>query len=160
MSFSLTKSDDIWTLHYEVGSLSRLLLIGAGIAGLGMGIYETVRPGQRMLVIVLPVLLGLGLMAYWLILDASTTVTFDLKQRRLDVTSRRPWFGPPRSYGFADVVGLNVASRSGESVDSWVAYLDLPDGSRIRLGEEAADRHERIRSYLQEIRHATGIGGA
>ena len=156
--FSLSKSGEVWRLHYEVSSLHRLVQIGAGIAGIGVGIeLATFGPGTvGRLAVLLPALLCVGAVAYWAMSDASTTVVFDLKARRLEVSCARPWFGASRAYGFSDVA-LYAERRSGEGVDSWEAFVKPRDGRKIRLGGEAANRNERIRSYLEEIRRATGI---
>jgi hypothetical protein len=156
--FSLTKSGEVWTLHYEVSPLRRLVQVGAGIAGIGVGIEQAIAgPGPvGRLAIILPALLCVGAMAYWAMSDASTTVVFDLSARRLEVSCGRPWFGPSRAYGFSDVA-LFAASQSGETVESWEAFIKPGDGKKIRLGGEAANRNERIRPYLEEIRRATGI---
>jgi hypothetical protein len=159
--FSLTKSGEVWTLHYEVSPLLRLMQVVAGIAGIGVGIVEsTAGPGPvGRLAVLLPALFVIGLMAYWMMSDASTTVIFDLKARRVEVNCWRPWFGAPRAYGFSDVA-LFATSESGESNDSWAAFIKPRDGNKIRLGSEAANRNERIRSYLEEIRRAAGIAEA
>jgi len=156
--FSLTKSGEVWTLHYEVSPLRRLVQVGAGIAGLGVGIAEsTAGPGPvGRLAVLLPALLCVGVMTYWAMSDASTTVVFDLNARRVEVNCWRPWFGASRAYGFSDVA-LFAESCSGESVDSWEAFIKPRDGKKIRLGSETANRNERIRSCLEEIRRATGI---
>ena len=160
--FSLSKHGDVWTLHYEVSALWRAICIGAGLAGVGFGIFEAVTrsAGVPVWTAVLPALLVVAVMAYWVMSDAATTVAFDLGERRLNVRCGRPWFGPPRSFAFADVAALRAVSRSGESSDAWEARLELHDGTSIRLGSEAEGRNERIRGFLDEIRRATGIGGA
>jgi hypothetical protein len=156
--FSLTKSGEVWTLHYEVSPLLRLVQVVAGIAGIGVGIVESTTgsgPASR-LAVLLPTLFCIGLMAYWMMSGASTTVVFDLKAQRVEVNCRRPWFGAPRAYGFSNIA-LFAKSESGESVDSWAAFIKPGGGKKIRLGSEAANRNERIRSFLEEIRSATGI---
>lgn len=159
--FYLNKTDDIWTLHYEVSPLRRMLLIGAGLGGLGIGVFESLQenPSSSTIALVIPGILCLALMGYWVLSDAPTTAAFDLKQRRLDIDCQRPWFGRPRACPFTDVVALYAVSRSGETVDSWEAIIELSGGRRIALGREAEGRDERIRRYLEEIRAATGIAG-
>jgi len=44
--------------------------------------------------IVLPALVAIFAMAWWLMWDAATTVAFDLGEGCLSVRSERPWFGP------------------------------------------------------------------
>jgi len=160
--FSLSKHGEVWTLHYEVSPLWRAICIGCGLAGMGFAIIEaaTRSTGVPIWGIVLPALVVVAVMAYWVMSDAPTTVAFDLAQRRLNVRCERPWFGPPRTFAFADVAALRAVSRSGESSDAWEARLELRDGTAIRLGAEAEGRNERIRGFLDEIRRATGIGGA
>ena len=161
--FYLSKTGDIWTLTYEVSPLRRALLIGAGLAGLGVAIFQGVTaggPDRATVAIVGGVLVSLGFIAYWMLSDAASTAVFDLAQRRLKVHCDRPWFGPPRSFSFSDVVSLRAVNRSGESSDSWEAVLELRDGARIRLGREAEGGNERIRGYLEEIRRTSGIAGS
>src|SRR5215472_804170 len=155
--FSLTKTGDIWTLHYEVGPLRRVLLIGAGLAGLGVGIVQSLQDNRAVqpTAVFGGVLLCLALMGYWTLSDAATTATFDLKQRVVRVRSERPWFGEPRTCALMDVAALYAVNRSGESVDSWEAVIEFRDGVRIKLGREAEGRNERVRQYLEEIRKAT-----
>jgi hypothetical protein len=161
--FFLAKTDDIWTLHYEVSGLRRILLFGAGLGGLGIGMFQVVEAhpsGRSVLVAIAAGALCLALMGYWTLSDAATTAAFDLMQRRIEVRSERPWFGPPRVCAFSEVAGLYAVSRSGETVDSWEAILELADGTRIRLGREAEGGDERIRQYIEEIRRVTGIAGS
>ena len=161
--FSLRKTGDIWTLSYEVSPLRRLLLIGAGIAGLGVAMFQSINAGgfdHSTFAIFVGVLLCLAVMAYWVASDAASTVVFDLAQRNVRVHCERPGFGAVRSYAFSDVAALRALNRSGETVDSWEAWLELRGGSRIRLGRESEDRNERVRSYLADIRDVTGIPGA
>jgi hypothetical protein len=125
--FYLNKTGDIWTLAYEVGPLRRALLIGAGVAGLVVAIFQGVTAGfdRSTLATVGGVLVSLGLMAYWMLSDAASSAVFDLAQRHVNVHCDRPWFGPPRTYSFSDVVSLRAVNRSGESSDSWEAVLEL-----------------------------------
>jgi hypothetical protein len=153
--FSLTKTGDVWTLHYEVGVLRHVLLVGAGLAGVGFAIIES-SPKTRMIAL-LPVIPCLALMGYSIASDAPTTATFDIGRRQIRVESRRPWFGRALLLAFSEVAALYAVKRSGESTDSWEAVL--ANGRRIRLGSEAEGRNERVRLYLEEIRKATGIAG-
>jgi len=157
--FSLSKGNDSWTLRFEVGPLRRFGAIGAGLAGLAVAGFQ-VSEGRSAVALIAGAAAGVGVLGYWLLSDAATTVIFDLKRRQLEIGSERPWFGKPRVYAFADVTALNAVNRSGETVDSWEAVVELNDGSRIKLGREAEGSNERIRSYLTEIRHATGIAGS
>jgi hypothetical protein len=157
--FSLIRSGDTMTLRYQVSPLRRIFLIAAGIAGMGAGAFATADSARTGVAILIPALLCIALMAYWLISDANTTTVFDLARRRLSVHRERPWFGPPRSFVFDEAAALGAINRSGETTDSWEARLDLRDGSRFLLGSESEGRNERIRDYLAEIRHATGIAG-
>jgi hypothetical protein len=155
--FSLTKTGDVWTLHYEVSPMRRVLMVGAGLASLGFGLLQSPAPSA---IAGLVICVGcLGLMAYWVVTDLPSTASFDLARHRLTLRCERPWFGPPRAYAFADVAALYAVKRSGESVDSWEATIELFDGSRIKLGRETEGRNERVRGYLEEIRKATGIAG-
>ena len=159
--FSLTKAGEIWTLHYEVGPLRRALLIGAVIAGLGVGIFQSFQanPAIPAATVFAGAFLCIAVMGYWALSDAATTATFDLKQRVVRVHSERPWFGEPRTCALLDVAALYAVNRSGDTVDSWEAVIEFRDGARIRLGREAEGRNERVRRYLEEIRSATGIAG-
>ena len=160
--FYLSKTGDIWTLTYEVGPFKRVLLIGPGIAGLAIAIFQGAKsggPDHSTLAIVGGVLLSLGFVAYWILSDAASSSVFDLAQRRLKVHCDRPWFGPPRSYSFSEVASLRAVNRSGELSDSWEAVLELRDGARIRLGRETEGNNDRVRAYLAEIRRTTGIAG-
>ena len=159
--FYLNKADMVWTLTYEVGPWRRVLLVGTGLVGIGLAVAKDLQTGLdgSTLAVVVGVLVAVGLLAYWVVSDAPSTVTFDLGRSRLEVYCARPWFGPPRSVAFGDVAALSAVKRSGETVDSWEAWLELRDGSRIRLGREAEGTGEHIRRYLDEIRRATGIGG-
>jgi hypothetical protein len=157
--FSLTRSGDTMTLRYEVSPLRRVLLIAAGIAGLVAGAFATADSARTGLAILVPALLCVALMGYWVISDADTTSVFDVARRRLTVHRERPWFGLPRSFAFDEIAALSAINRSGETTDSWEARLDLRDGSRFRLGNESEGRNQRIRGYLEEIRRATGIAG-
>jgi hypothetical protein len=90
--FYLAKTDDIWTLHYDVSPLRRVLLFGAGLGGLGIGIFQVVEahPSGRSVLLAIAVgALCLALMGYWTLSDAPTTASFDLKRRRVDVQSQR-----------------------------------------------------------------------
>jgi hypothetical protein len=160
--FSLIKAGDIWTLRYEVSPVWRILGIAAGVAGIAVGIMQSVGShgfNPVTSTTILAVLLCLAVMGYWVISDAPTTAVFDLAQRRLSVHCERPWFGAPRSFAFADVAALHARNVSGESTDSWEARVEFRDGTRIRLGRESEGRNERIRGYLEEIRRAAGIPG-
>jgi hypothetical protein len=155
--FALRKSDDIWTLHYEIGWSRQLFAIGAGIAALGVTIIQSSDRGAIHLAI--SAVVFFALIGYWVGSEAPTTATFDLKRRRIEVYSRRPWFGRPRTMEFADVLALYAVKRTGETVDAWEANIELRNGTRLRLGSEAAGRSERVRQYLEEIRNVTGIRG-
>lgn len=158
---SLTRTNDVLTLHYEVGPLRRALAIAAGLAGLGVGVVQSLQDDPRMSpVVVFPaIIVAVVLLGYWLLADSTTTASFDLGRRCVTVTSERPWFGAPRTCAFSDVASLSAVNRSGESVDYWEAILELTSGSRISLGSEVEGANERIRTYLDDIRAATGIAG-
>ncbi len=159
--FSLSKGSDIWTLHFDVDAVSRLLFIAAGCAGIGFGVFQVGRVhGSEFSLIVLSVLGCGALMAYWTLSDEPTTTVFDLTQRRITVDCKRPWFGPPRTFSFDDVAALDAVRRSGKASSSWEARLELQNGSSIKLGREPTGRNEHIRGLLDEIRRATDIGGA
>jgi hypothetical protein len=133
--FSLIKGSDSWTLHFEVGPLRRLGMIGAGLAGVAVAGQQASEGRSSAALIVGSAAAG-GLLAYWSLADAQTTAIFDLKRRQIEISSARPWFGKPRVYAFAEVMALNAVSRSGESVDSWEAVVELRNGSRVKLGRE------------------------
>lgn len=157
--FSLSKGSDAWTLDFEIGPLRRLGAIGAGLAGLVVAGLQ-VSEGRSSAALIVGTTAVVGLLGYWMFSDAATRSIFDLKRQQLEISSERPWFGKRRVYAFAEVRALNAVNRSGETVDSWEAIVELNDGSRIRLGREAEGGNERIRAYLSEIRRATGIAGS
>jgi hypothetical protein len=155
--FSLTKNDDLWTLHYEVSLFRRIIWIVAGLGGIGVAMMQSGPLSPRIAYSL--ALLCVIAMIYWIASDLPTTTAFDLRQRRVSVERHRPWWGRPPSFAFSEVAALYAAKRSGESTEFWEAVLELNGGRRIRLGSEAEGRSERVRQYLEEIRKATGIAG-
>lgn len=137
--FFLSKRDHVWTLHYEVSPLGRIIFGAAGLCGLVVAVVEvsSEQPALSKGYTIAIALVVLGVLAYWMLDDADTVAHFDLKRRRIEVESKRPWFGPPRSYAFSDIAALTAAKRSGESSDSWEAIIELANGKRIRLGARA-----------------------
>ena len=105
-------------------------------------------------------LVCLGMMAYWIIDDAESTVHFDLKRRRLEVESKRFWFGRPKTYPFSEIAALRAEKRSGDSSDLWEGIIELTSGKRIKLGSEVEGDNEQIRKFLGELRAATGLAGS
>ena len=105
----------------------------------------------------LPFILCLIVAVFWALSDSATEVTFDMAKKRIRVHSKRPLFGPARSFAFSDVAAIRAVNRSGETVDSWEACIEFHDGATIWLGRESEGRSEHIRSYLEEIRRVTGI---
>jgi hypothetical protein len=152
--FYLSKTDDIWTLSYEVSPIRHTFLIVAGVAGLGAGtfqIFNSSASPANWMSIALPGVRCVAMLGYWTMRDAATEAVFDLANRRIRIDSRRPLFGPARSFGFSEVAAIRALNRSGESVDSWEACIELRAGGTIRRGREAEGRNERIRSYLEEF---------
>lgn len=158
--FYLSKSDTTWTLSYEVSPMRRALMIAAGIAGLCVGIFQAINSSAlntAWLSIMLPVVLCLAVAGYWVMSDSTTEVTFDITKKRIRVHCERLWFGPARSFAFSEVAAIRAVNRSGETVNSWEACIEIHGGATIRLGRESEGRNERIRGYLEEIRRVTGI---
>jgi hypothetical protein len=155
--FSLTKIGDVWTLHCELGELYRVLLVGAFFAIFGYLViehFDTIRP----IGIAAAAAICFGLLAWLLASNAATTATFDLKRRRVEVRSKRPWFGRPRAFDFADVAALDAVRSTDDMGDFWEIHLELRNGTRLLLGSEPT-RQQRVQQYLAEIRSATGIPG-
>jgi hypothetical protein len=159
--FSLRKRSDVWTLHYETSLFARILWICTGLAGIGVGAFQVYREDTAFARggTVAVVLVCLGVLTYWIVDDAESTVHFDLKRRRVEVESKRLWFGRPRNYAFADIAALTTVRRSGESSDTYEAILELTSGKRIKLGREVEGDNEQIRKFVDEIRAVTGIAG-
>jgi hypothetical protein len=160
--FSLTKTDDRLILRYAVSPLRRLVLIGAGIGGMTIGAHQTVHANPTTMAVVAPILIALAVLAYFWMADLPVTVEFDCERRRVTVDCMRPWFGPPRSFAFTDIIALSATKESDSESggDYWEVRLACGDGTKIRLGQERAGRNERVRGYLAEIRSATGIAGS
>jgi hypothetical protein len=159
--FSLTKTGDRLILRYAVSPLRRLVLVGAGLGGLFVGAHQTMTANTTTVAIVVPTVLALTLLAYLWLSDLPVNVEFDCKLRRVTVDCDRPWFGPPRSFAFADIAALSAVMESdSEGSEYWEAQLECRDGSRIRLGAEGVRRNGQIRGYLADIRQATGIAGS
>lgn len=159
--FSLRRRSDVWTLHYEAGGFARILWSCTGLACIVLTAVQLYREDTAFargatVAIALPCLVVL---AYWIIDDAGTTTHFDLKRRRIEVRSKRIWFGKPRSYAFADVAALAIVRHSGESSDAFEAVMELANGERIRLGREPEGDNEQIRKFIDDLRAATGIAG-
>jgi hypothetical protein len=160
--FSLMKSNEIWTLSYKASLLWRIVAIIAGFAFLPMTIstlhesWSDVSP-----LLLAPFALGiLGWVGGAIYIDPHTTTVFDLGQRRVTVHCQRPWFGPPRSFAFAEITALQTlnVSNSDDPEPRWEQVeMEFRDGTRITLGREPIWCNERIRDYLDDIRRATGI---
>src|SRR5258708_6407120 len=145
--FYLSKSDDTWTLSYEVGGLRACL----DDRWRSSGSLRRDIPNHRCLCIprylvehhavCSPVPRSRG---YWVMSDSATKATFDLAKKRVCVHSERPWFGPTRSFAFSDVAAIRAVNRSGETVDSWEACIEFHDGTTIRLGRENDERSVRL----------------
>lgn len=157
----MRKRSDVWTLHYEVSSFARILWFCTGVAGIVVGAFQFYRDDTAFAKggTVAVVLVCLGVLTYWIIDDAESTVHFDLKRRRVEVESKRLGFGRPKTYAFADIAALTVVKRSGESSDTYEAIIALTNGKRIKLGRETEGDNEQIRKLVDEIRGATGIAG-
>jgi hypothetical protein len=158
--FRLSKTADIWTLSYEVSPIRNAMSIAAGVAGLGVGAFQACigsRSSANWISIVLPSIFCVGVIAYWTMSDAATVVVFDLVGKQIRVESKRPCFGPARSFEFSEVAAIRAVIRSGDSSDSWEARIELRAGETIRLGRQVEGRDHRIRKYLDEICQATGI---
>jgi hypothetical protein len=73
------------------------------------------------------------------------------------VDCKRPWFGAPRSFDFADVAALETKMQSLDDSNDLMIRIKLRDGERIILGRANEGQHEQIHAYIEEIQGATGI---
>jgi high-affinity Fe2+/Pb2+ permease len=119
--FYLSESDITWTLSYEVSPMRRALMIAGGVAGLCVGmIFQTINSSASLVnwsSFMLPVILCLVVAGFWAMSDSATEATFDMAKNRIRVHSKRPLFGPARSFAFSDVAAIRAVNRSGETVD-------------------------------------------
>jgi hypothetical protein len=151
--FALDKNGTVWTLRYDVSALRKVLTSLAAPLYFAAAIWVTVKdqgfitPSE-----VLFWAASFCILFGYLVLGiyASTAVKFDLNGRRVSVSCKRPWFGPVRSFDFADVAALEACGDSDDPHDLWVVRLILNDGSRLSLGG-VYNQGKRIRALLQEI---------
>jgi hypothetical protein len=156
--FDLVKNGDIWTLCYRESSFKGVLVILIWLPGLVIVIGLIARSGAGVAAAASVALAFCGIMAYWLLHDSDSNTEFDLTRRCLTVDCKRPWFGAPRSFDFADVAALETKRQSGgETPDYWEVRLKLRDNKRILLGVAQAGRRKQVEAYIEEIQDATGI---
>jgi hypothetical protein len=158
--FSLIKTENIWTLRFEVSPVKKLLLWLAAFAVLCFTAWERVHDKGFITwyELLVAALIDFGIFgSIVFVACASTAAAFDLSLRRLSVSSERPWFGGARSFGFADVAAFELSWDIDDGGASWEVYLSLQDGARLKLGSEPARRKEQIQALFQEIGCATGI---
>ena len=86
---------------------------------------------------------------------------FDLRQRRVSLTIRRPWHEVSQTYSFSEIRSLYFVRRTDDVVffkmSYSVGYLEPWNAKRICLGVEPEDSYKRMGKYLEEIRAVTGI---
>jgi hypothetical protein len=157
--FDLVKNGDIWTLSYRESAFKPVLVILIWLPGLVIAIGLIAHIGAGVAVAVLTALAFCALMAYWLLYDSDSVTEFHLTRRCLTVDCKRPWFGAPRSFDFADVAALEARRQSGETADYWEVRIKLRDGKRILPGMARAGQRKQVLAYIEEIQGATGIAG-
>lgn len=160
--FFLSKWAETWTLRYEASALGRISAATAILGGAGLAIFESVKEHPHsvsLLGIALLIVFCVALLGHWFLYDSATTAVFDFRNKTLSVDCERPWFGPRRTFDFAEVATIQAIKQLDEGSVSWEAQIELRDGSSIRLGQEGAGKNERIRVYVEEIGAALRAAG-
>jgi hypothetical protein len=159
--FYLSKTDDIWTLSYEVSPIRHTFLIVAGVAGLGAGtfqIFNSSASPANWMSIALPGVRCVAMLGYWTMRDAATEAVFDLANRRIRIDSRRPLFGPARSFGFSEVAAIRA--QSFRRVRRFMGSLHRTSCRGNDPARPGGRRSKRTHPKLpRRIRHVTGIAG-
>jgi hypothetical protein len=160
--FDLVKNGDIWTLSYRKSRFSAVF----GAVFLTLCLVSTVVPIVRLAQnssgawvpgVTLIMLALFGLAAYRVLNDSDSDTEFNLTRRRLTVDCKRPWFGAPRSFDFADVAALEMNRQPGDGAVDWAVRIELHDGERILLGVAKAGQCKQFSAYIEGIQGATGI---
>ncbi len=154
--FSLDKTADEWTLRSRTSPLQRVLLCCVGLAGVALGFFES--KGSTPLIL-LAIAIGLAVILFAFLTNPDTTTRIDLREKRISVQGLGPGPAAVKSFHFSDIAALQEHQISSETSDSWEARIELRDGRILKLGSEVEGRDEHIRSFLEDIRTATGIGG-
>ena len=154
--FSLDKTADEWTLRSKTSPVQRVLLCCGGLAGVAFGTF--VSKGSTPMIL-LSIAIGLAIILFAFLTSPDTTTRIDLREKRISVQGLGPDPAAVKSFHFSEIAALQEHRISSETTDSWEARIELRSGATIKLGSESEGRGEHIRTFLEEIRTATGIGG-
>ncbi len=178
--FFLQKGDDTWTFEskmrkedlsvepkvFLIGiSLLGLAFIAASLAGLvfGVPLAEPWQDGTAPFIMfgAFGTFCIVGNLLAWRRSNWPVEALFDLRQRRVSLTIRRPWHEVSQTYSFSEIRSLYSVRRTDDVVffkmSYSVGYLEPWNAKRICLGVEPEDSYKRMGKYLEEIRAVTGI---
>ena len=178
--FFLQKGDDTWTFKSKMrkedlsvepkvfligNSFLGLAFIAASLAGLvfGVPLAENPQDGTALFIMfgAIGVICIVVVLSAWWRSNWPVEALFDLRQRRVSLTIRRPWHEVSQAYSFSEIRSLYSVRRTEGVVffkmSYSVGYLEPWNAKRICLGLELEDSYERMGKYLDEIRAVTGI---
>ncbi len=146
-------------------SLLGLAFIAASLAGLvfGVPLAEGRQDGAAPFIVfgACGAICIFGTLLAWWRSNWPVEALFDLRQRRVSLTIRRPWHEVSQTYAFSEMRSLYSVRRTDDVVffkmSYSVGYLEPWNAKRICLGVEPEDSYERMGKYLEEIRAVTGI---